>query len=91
MLNFFFILYIIFSLILILLIFLNSGKGSEISILNQNNELLNSKDSDVFFNRLIIFFILLSLCVNFIIFKMYDSNIKNKKIVSLDKYQVYYK
>jgi protein translocase SecG subunit len=92
MLNILLILHVACSIFLIFLILLNKGKGSELSVLNQNNELLNSKDSSLMLNRLIILVVILSVLINFLIFKFtptsYDSS---KELVNLSKYQIYYK
>lgn len=76
--------YIVCSVLLILLILLNNGKGSELSILNYNNELLNSKDSNRMINRIIIIFAIMSIIINFLIVfvsKSYTDN--NKEYIKL--------
>lgn len=92
MLNLLLIIHVICSVLLIFFILLNQGKGSELSVLNQNNELLNSKDSSLLLNRIIIFIAILSVIIIFFISRYKNVTIDiHKPVVNLFKYQVYYK
>ena len=89
MLNLLLVAHLICSLLLIIFILLNQGKGSELSVLNQNNEILSSKDSSLFLNKLIIFVVIFSILINFLIsifIKDFSSSIK-KPIVNLSTYK----
>ena len=92
MLNLLLILHIISSIFLIIFILLNQGKGSELSILNQNNDLLSSKESNAILNKLIIFCVVFTIIINFTII-IFSKNIFNKSqtIVNLSKQETYYK
>ncbi len=90
MLNLLLVLHIICSILLVFLILLNRGKGSDLSILNQNNELLNSKDSSLMLNRFIIFIVILSVLLNFLIGMFNKSALDAEKpIVNLSSYAIY--
>lgn len=88
MLNLLLAVHLICSILLIIFILLNQGKGSELSILNQNNDILSSKDSNLFLNKLIIFIVIISILINFLItifIKDFSSSSK-KPIVNLSRY-----
>lgn len=86
MINLVIYIYIIFSFLLIFLIILNQGKGSDLSIINQNNELLSSKDSNSILNKLILFLVLFLILLNFVI-SFYGNRIKSNDglVVDLSK------
>ncbi len=92
MLNLLLILHIVSSIFLIIFILLNQGKGSELSILNQNNDLLSSKESSAILNKLIIFCAIFAVIINFTII-IFNKNIsgKSQTIVNLSKQETYYK
>ncbi|HFL8819506.1 MAG TPA: preprotein translocase subunit SecG [Candidatus Azoamicus sp. OHIO2] len=90
MFNLLLVIHMVCSILLIFFILLNQGKGSELSVLNQNNELLNSKDSNVLLNRIIIFLAMLFVLITFFISVFNNTLIEKKKsIIDLSKYQIY--
>lgn len=84
--------YIFFSILLIFFITFNYGRGSELSIINQNNELLSSKDSNNILNKIILFLVLFLIFLNFLI-SFYGNKIKTNDplIVDLSKNFIIYK
>ncbi|HIH2762655.1 MAG TPA: preprotein translocase subunit SecG [Candidatus Azoamicus sp. MARI] len=76
--------YIFVALFLIICILFDKGKGSEIGALSTGNEFLSPKSSSSFFNKIIIFFIILFLIINFsITFISKNTSINSKPIVDL--------
>lgn len=93
MINLFLTLHLICSIILIIFILINKGKGSDLGAINQNNELLSHKDSNSILNKIIIVIVLLSLSINISLtfLNKNTSDKSGKTIVDLSKYQLYYK
>lgn len=92
MFKFFIYIYIFFSILLIFFITFNHGRGSELSVMSQNNELLSSKDSNNILNKIILFLILFLIFFNFLI-SFYSNKIKSSDslIVDLSKNFIIYK
>ena len=83
MLKLLLVIHILCSIFLIFFILLNQGKGSELGAINQNNELLSSRESNKILNRIIIFVAILSVVINFFVFFCNKENVDSKPIVDI--------